>query len=184
MTTKRIVITGGPGTGKTSVIKQLEQSGYHCFHEIIRSMTLKAKEEENSETFVSNPLAFVSDPLEFNKKLLLGRLEQHKEGNNTKQEIIFYDRGIPDVLAYMDYFKQEYKEDFKSICINNRYDHIFILPPWKEIYISDNERLENFEEAVQIDKHLEQTYKSLGYNTTIVPIGSVADRTQFILEKI
>jgi broad-specificity NMP kinase len=36
---KRIVITGGPGTGKTSVIAKLEDSNFYCYHEVIRSMT-------------------------------------------------------------------------------------------------------------------------------------------------
>jgi len=181
---KRIVITGGPGTGKTSIIKKLEQSGFHCFHEIIRSMTLKAKQEGNPNTFISNPLAFVSDPFEFNKQLLSGRLEQYKMGNEIKAESIFYDRAIPDVLAYMSHFNQEYGEDFIEICKSHVYDKIFLLPPWKSIYVSDNERLESFEEALQIHDHLERTYQNLGYDVIEVPTGKVSERIHFILEKI
>ena len=69
MSLQRIVITGAPGTGKTVVIKELENLGYHCYHEIIRSMTAEAKKVETTQKQVSNPLVFVNDPLAFNKAL-------------------------------------------------------------------------------------------------------------------
>ena len=40
---KKIVITGGPGSGKTSLIDFLEENGYQCQHEISRQVTLEAK---------------------------------------------------------------------------------------------------------------------------------------------
>jgi predicted ATPase len=40
---KRIVITGGPSTGKTTLIKQLQSRGFLCFEEISRQVTLEAR---------------------------------------------------------------------------------------------------------------------------------------------
>ncbi len=65
-----------------------------------------------------------------------------------------------------------------------RYDYVFLMPPWEEIYISDNERYENFEQALAIHNHLERTYKDLNYNIIEVPIGNVENRIEFILSKI
>lgn len=184
MSPKKIVITGGPGTGKTSVINALENEGFYCFHEIIRTMTLEAKKELDESSLASNPLAFVKDPNAFNDMLFKGRHKQFIDANSRKENILFFDRGVPDVLAYMDYFKQKYPEDYISACKDYKYDQIFILPPWKEIYVSDNERLENFEEAVEIHNHLEKTYTSFGYTTITVPTGTIADRVSFIKKKI
>ena len=184
MNPRRIVITGGPGTGKTAVVDLLEQLGYLCFHEIIRSMTMEAKKEGSSKKQLTNPLAFVSDPYEFNKQILEGRIKQFQQALNQDQQIIFYDRGIPDVLAYMDYFKQKYGQDFEKAGREYRYDAVLLLPPWKEIYISDNERLETFEEALEIHSFLEETYKRFDYEPIIIPKGTVKERTMFALEQL
>ncbi len=176
------MITGGPGTGKTSVILRLEAAGYFCFHEIIRTMTLQAKEEGSLVNRVSNPLAFVSDPMEFNRRLLEGRTRQYEQAKHRSEAVIFYDRGIPDVLAYMDYFGQGYGEEFTRACRQYRYDGVIMIPPWESIYISDNERLESFKEATEIHWHLETTYSGLGYHPLYIPEGSVEQRTVVIEE--
>ncbi|MEM8939871.1 MAG: ATP-binding protein [Bacteroidota bacterium] len=184
MKSKRVVITGGPGTGKTSIIKGLEQQGFHCYHEIIRDMTSKAKKEGNPDSFTSNPLVFVDDALQFNKDLLHGRAEHYKNSMSLDEPVIFFDRGIPDVLAYMDFFNQSYDNGFTDVCKNNPYDHIFLLPPWKEIYTSDNERLESYEEAEKIDKALRNTYTQFGYDPILVPKKSISERIDFILKTL
>lgn len=179
----RIVITGAPGTGKTSVIKSLENSGYYCFHEIIRTMTLEAKKEQQPDAVLSNPIDFVGDSKTFNSDLLNGRLKQFNKAHQIDAHIVFYDRGLPDVLAYMEYFGQSYKKEFKEICEENIYDQVFILPPWEEIYVQDNERLESYSQAVDLHIHLENTYSKLGYEIIPVPLGTVAERVTFILNK-
>lgn len=185
MKTKRIVITGGPSTGKTVIVDLLESLGFYCFHEVVRAMTLKAKEEGGSKKIASNPLNFVDDPAKFNQILLEHRLSHFKQADELKEQFVFYDRGIPDVLAYMDFFKQEYKTtDYTQVCKEHQYDKIFLLPPWKDIYVCDNERLESFEEALEIYHHLNNRYTALGYTCIEVPIGTITNRTNFILENI
>lgn len=181
---QKIVITGAPGTGKTSIIKKLEEAHFYCYHEIIRDFTLEAKENSDSRTFNTNPLAFVKDPFEFNIKILKGRIAQYLDSNNNDKELVFFDRAIPDVLAYMDFFKQTYTKQFTQACEAHMYTKIFVLPPWQEIYISDNERLESFEEAKQIHYHLENTYRRYNYNIELVPFGKVEDRVNFVLNSI
>lgn len=182
LTKKRIVITGGPGTGKTSVILKLEEANFFCFHEVIRAMTKEAKENDNSTTFASNPIVSVSDPYKFNIQILNSRIQQFIDAASKKDDILFYDRGIPDVLAYMDYFNQSYNEDFVNSCKHHMYDCVFLLPPWKEIYISDNERYESYEQAQEIHHHLKDVYNRLGYDCIEVPFGSIKERLDFILK--
>ncbi len=184
MAKHKIVITGGPSTGKTSIIKKLEEKGFFCFPEFIRSVTQAAKDRDNSIEIVSNPIVSVADPYNFNMQLLKGRIHQYKDQIADEKEIVFYDRGIPDVLAYMDLFKQTYDETFINACKDYIYDKVFLLPPWKEIYISDDERYESFEEAQQIHQHLLETYSKFGYNCIEVPFGNVKERSTFILQHV
>ena len=181
---KKVVITGGPGTGKTSIVNSLMNMGFTCFEEIIRSLTSAAKDQEIQSEYRSNPLVFVKDPHDFNTRLLQGRIEQYHSGNSHETSFVFYDRGIPDVLAYMNYFEQAYTPYFEQACKELRYDEVILLPPWKEIYRVDEERFETFEEAVAIHGHLEKTYLELGYGPVMVPKGSINERTEFIIEAL
>lgn len=180
----KVVITGAPGTGKTSIVNGLEKKGFHCFHEIIRDMTSKAKMQGDAKDFVSNPLVFVEDAMQFNRDLLQGRASHFKKSLDANVPISFFDRGIPDVLAYMDFFGQSYGQDFIEPCQMHRYDTIFIVPPWEDIYVSDNERLETFEEAENIHHALMNTYTQFGYDPILVPKDAVSQRITFILETL
>ena len=91
---------------------------------------------------------------------------------------------MPDVIAYLDYFGTDYPSEFKKACEEYRYEKIFVLPPWKEIYTGDNERYETYEQAVAIHDQLSRTYQRLGYSPIEVPEGSVAERTSFILSRL
>ncbi|NAS30365.1 AAA family ATPase [Flavobacteriaceae bacterium R38] len=184
MSTRKIVITGGPGTGKTAVISTLESAGYFCFEEVIRDMTKKAKAEEKSSIFASNPIVSVEDPLSFNIQILEGRIQQFLNAPKQCKKPVFYDRGIPDVLAYMDFFAQEYGQKFTEACENHRYEKVFILPPWKEIFTSDNERFESFDQTVGIHHSLEKIYRLFGYDPISVPFGSIHERIHFILDHL
>lgn len=181
---RKVVVTGAPGTGKTSVINAIENNGYHCFHEIIRSMTAKAKNRDTTKPQISNPLAFVDDPYKFNQVLLQGRLKHFQMSEKLEAALSFFDRGMPDVLAYMDFFGQEYGQTFVDICHKNKYNTIFILPPWEEIYVTDHERLETFEEAEDLHHHLMTTYQRFGYKPITVPKGKVEERVDFILNHL
>lgn len=181
---KRIVITGGPGTGKTSVISLLEQQGYYCFHEVVRNFTTKAKQSADSEAFHSNPLTFVDDPFLFNQHILEARLSHFKAGEELEHNVVFYDRGLPDVLAYMRYFNQSYPEEFIRYCRDHRYDQLVVLPPWEAIYARDDERFETFDQAMEIHEELLNMYSEFQYTSLEVPIGSIEERANFIINNV
>jgi predicted ATPase len=174
---KKIVIAGGPSTGKTSVVSGIEAAGFLCFHEISRAITLQAREEGIEQLFLT-------DPLLFSQRILEGRLAQYHDAEKLDNAVVFFDRGLPDVVAYLDCFGTPYPEEFTTICAANVYDEIFLLPPWEEIHTSDNERYENFEEALRIHDCLEHAYTSFGYAVIDVPKVSVKERVQFIIEKL
>ncbi|WP_281637506.1 ATP-binding protein [Flavobacterium marginilacus] len=172
-----IVIIGGPGTGKSSIIKGLVAKGYCCYPEISREVTLEAQKRGIEQLFLE-------DPLLFSQMLLDGRIKQFNDARNESHQLVFIDRGIPDVVAYLDYIGDNYPPHFVDACHANIYTKIFILPPWEEIYESDSERYENFEQAKEIQEHLTKTYVNYGYDLIEVPKDTVDNRILFILDKI
>lgn len=174
---KKVVITGGPGTGKSTIINELIKRGFYCFEEISRQVTQEAQKEGIEQLFLTNPLLF-------SERLLHGRHKQFIEALNADSEFVFLDRGVHDVLAYMDFIGDVYPQHFVNVCNSSTYDCAFILKPWEAIYTSDNERYENFEQALKIHEHLLNTYKSYNYNLIDVPFGTVKERTDFILNSL
>jgi predicted ATPase len=60
---------------------------------------------------------------------------------------------------------------------------VFVLPPWEDIYESDEARYENFEQAKLIYNHLLETYQNYGYHLIEVPRGTVEERIKYILSQ-
>ncbi|MCH3885569.1 AAA family ATPase [Tenacibaculum aquimarinum] len=174
---QKIVLIGGPGTGKTTVLNELKNLGFSCMEEVSREVTLKAQKEGIDQLFLTQPLLF-------SEKLLEGRIQQFEEAHKSEQKHVFFDRGIPDVYAYMDFFKTDYPENFKEKGKEYNYTKLFIFPPWKNIYTSDNERYETFEQSQEIDVFLRNAYEEIGYTLIEVPFGSIEDRTNFILNHL
>lgn len=174
---KKIVLIGGPGTGKSSVINELQSRGYFCKNEISREVILEAKKEGIDQLFLK-------DPLLFSRLLLEGRIQQYVEVEKATEKVVFFDRGIPDVTAYLDFVNAKYPEEFSNKNSLYIYDTIFHFKPWKTIYTKDNERYESFEESEKIDQFLVSTYKNLGYNIINVPFETVSKRTDFILNSL
>ena len=174
---QKIALIGGPGAGKSSVLNELIKRNYYCMPEISREVTLKAQKDGIDQLFLTQPLLF-------SQLLLEGREQQFLDAHQSNNKVVFFDRGIPDVHAYMNYLKTEYPPIYKEKSKKHVYDKIFLFEPWKEIYVSDNERYESFEEAVIIDTFLKEAYLELGYEIITVPFGTIEERADFILHSL
>ena len=177
-TPKRIVITGGPGSGKTTVIEELSRRGIATMPEISREIIREAKAQGIDQLFLE-------DPLLFSRKLIEGRVKQFNEAGNMQTDVVFFDRGIPDVAAYLRYSKTPIPDDLMEITKKYQYDQpVFIMPPWEEIYTTDFERYESFNQAQLIHNKLVNMYAELGYFLIFVPFGTVEKRAEFILDVV
>ncbi len=174
---EKVVITGGPGTGKSTILEHLDSMGFYCMPEISREITQEARE-------LGIEQLFLEDPILFSKKLLEKRENQFCTAEKSEEKIVFFDRGIHDVVAYLDYLKVDYNDPFLRSAQKHQYTHIFLLPPWEQIYMKDNERYENFEQAIKIYGHLKNTYDLYGYEMIEVPFGKVENRVDFLLNKL
>jgi len=174
---QRIVLTGGPSTGKTSIINFLKKKGHYCFDEISRQVI-----QEYQTKGIPQP--FKTHPNEFSNQIFESRVQQFEKAKFTDKPVLFYDRGLPDVIAYMNSVNTKVFNYYQNETSSRKYSQIFIFPPWKEIYIKDTERFESFEEALTIHKALIKCYKNFGYLPIEVPFDTIENRGYFILNSI
>tara|TARA_R110001632_G_scaffold51867_9_gene128986 strand:+ start:1137 stop:1673 length:537 start_codon:yes stop_codon:yes gene_type:complete len=174
---KRVLLIGGPSTGKTTLLKELQNRGYPCLEEVSREVIKKAQSQGIEQLFVTEPLLF-------SELLLRARIVQYEEAAHATSKVVFIDRGIPDTVAYMDFINQSYTDEFTQACHFYIYDAVYVLPPWEAIHTTDEERYEDFAHAQKLQLALIDTYKHYGYIPVEVPIGPVEDRAQFLLDHL
>ncbi|GIP35346.1 AAA family ATPase [Paenibacillus sp. J2TS4] len=172
-----VVITGGPGAGKTTLLNEIQRNGYNYVPEVAREII---------QTQVScNGDALPWKNVKKYRDLMLNEsIESYLSAlTNPPGKVLFFDRGIPDTLAYSYLINIPISEKLESAAQKYRYNkQVFILPPWEEIYKTDNERIQDFEEAVATYKIMIATYKQLDYKLIEVPKISVKKRASFILK--
>ena len=173
MTGQRIVITGGPGFGKTSIIEELEARNFICFHEVSRKI-IKQQLESGGDILPWKDLSA------FSNVIFESRIQQFNQ--IITNDFAFFDRGIPDIIAYMEKDDLLISSSFLSKTKECKYySTVFIVPPWEEIYKNDGERMEDYKTAAQLHEIISTTYTKLGYEIVVLPKVSVKERADFIL---
>ena len=171
------VLTGGPGSGKTTLIEQFRGMGYNCVSEAGRKII------KEQLALGGSALPWL-DATSYSELMLQSSIQDYTRLSN-EIDLFFFDRGIPDILGYVELINLSNKDVFVEAAESFRYNStIFILPPWEDIYSTDAERKQNFELAVQTYDAMKDVYNRLGYELVEVPCLSVEARTRFILDKI
>ncbi len=170
----RFVLTGGPGAGKTTAIKELGARGYRCVPEVARAI-IKARIEAGQ-----GPRP---DPKDFAGMIFDSDVRNY--GGSSSTELTFFDRGAVDSLGMLEasgaLSPSETEENLQRYTYNTT---VFLLPPWEAIYRTDGERDQTFAEAVQVSESVISWYSRCGYELQDVPIGTVAERVDFILNAV
>ena len=171
---RRILITGSPGSGKTTIIKGLMKRGYKVFDELSRSLIRSPENNGNENLFLKNPI-------DFSEKLLKGRINQFidaKKIKKAKNDLVFYDRGVQEIFGYLKAIGIE-KPLWNIKLTDYRYDMVFIVSPWEEIYINDKERFESFKEAKIYYPFIKDSYKII-HELIEIPKIDIERRIDFI----
>ena len=176
---QNIVITGGPGMGKSSIISHMTSLGYHCIPEVGRMIIIEQMRTQGSK------LPWV-DPLGFAMEMLQQATIDYKNATSRQTGgFTFYDRGIPDIMGYLLLCGIALPPQLEEACRNLPYfKKVFITPPWKEIYVNDTERKQSFAEAEATYESMYTVYDSLGYTLIEIPKLSIAQRADFILSQL
>jgi predicted ATPase len=178
MTTDHLfVITGGPGSGKSSVIDALAARGIATMPEAGRAI-------------IRDQLAIGGDALPWGDRmafaeLMLGwELRSHRAAVALSVPVVL-DRGVPDVIGYLRLCGLPVPASAERAAAAYRYNRtVFIAPHWPEIYAPDAERKQDEAEAAATQEVMAQVYLELGYDLMPLPLVSVAERVRFVMERI
>ena len=173
---EKYVLTGGPGVGKSTLLKELAKYPEICTIDEVAAYIIQAEEKKGSRC-----LPWI-DRDAFQLKVLETQLEWEREIPESIEKAIL-DRGIPDGLAYYRHDKITPPGKLVKAAREADYTGIFLLSDLI-IYQNTSVRREDEEEARKIHSMIRQTYKELGYKLIPIPLGSVEERTKMILNHI
>jgi predicted ATPase len=170
--TRKVVLTGGPSSGKSTLIKELERRGHRILHEVARNVL------EERRAF----------PL--NKEEWLARqqiiYQRQSEAEEIASGLVFLDRGTLDVVAYSKHLLGYVPFEIGK----NNYAAVFNLE--RLPFVHDGLRTERSdEEAQEIHEKILSTYKDFGYSPISIPTfpartieESVSKRADYLISKL
>jgi predicted ATPase len=127
----RVVITGGPGVGKTTLLAELEGRGYATVSESARAIISERRAQGQSPR--PEPVAFAQE--------ILRRDAEKYHANSGKSGWVFFDRGAVEALGMLHEAAPLTAAEL-DVTLRKYPFHssVFILPPWSAIYTTDSER--------------------------------------------
>jgi predicted ATPase len=171
------IVTGGPGAGKTTLLDAASAAGLRTGQEAARAII-------QSQAAIDGPAVHWRDQALF-AELMLDRDIQTYLSLAAASEPALCDRGIPDLVAYALKFLPAEDGHFRRASLLYRYNPIvFFAPPWREIFVTDAERIEGWDHAVSVYAPMRDVYAELGYRIVELPKAPVADRLAFVQDVI
>lgn len=169
----RIAVTGGPGAGKTTLLEGLKARGHTIVPDVAREIIAERRRLGLSPRPPQDEFA----------KSILSRDIQRYESTQSESGLIFFDRSIVDSLGMVDELSLLTDTEKQRILAQYPYRATaFILPPWIEIYHTDSERDQSYEEAVRVCGAIHGWYIKCGYKLVEVPKLTVDERGEFVLD--
>ena len=177
MTDRFHIVTGGPGSGKSSVIEALAAEGYRHMPEAGRAII-------QDQVDIGGTALPWADREAFAALMLAWEMRSYREAADLAGPVVF-DRGLPDVIGYLRLCGLPVPDCVMRAAELRRYNQqVFIAPPWPEIFTQDRERKQDLAEAEATYHAMVRTYLDLGYDLIPLPLASVAERAAFIRSHI
>ena len=183
-----VVITGGPGSGKTTVVEALQALGYSTVPEA----AIQVIDELNEELGVEEQKRWRrQNTLLFQERIFERQVELESEPFEIepKAGLLFLDRGRLDGLAYLRHFRgEEGKREGEKLLWRTS------APPYGLVFLletlslfedrSSTGRTSRREDSLAIARAIDEVYQENGYQPVFIPEIPVPDRIELILQAL
>ncbi len=184
---EKIVITGGPGCGKSSVLVELGRMGHLVLPEVFRWHKVLL----TVESFGS-----VDGKSMRNRELIGSLLGFHRyfEDEDTADAFCFYDRCVLDLVAYIEFYSARRRSESTPDVLSfldpyarrfaNNIHKAFLIPLPATGIVQDWLRTNTFEEAQLIEQRIRQTYSDYNVDLVYLPKKEVGCLCDLILNHL
>ncbi len=173
-TPRRFVISGCSGGGKSTLIAALAGRGFQTFPEPGRIIVKEEMATGGSALPWKDTTAFAT------RAIAMSLANWRASGPGLS----FHDRCFIDQLSWFASTGTELPPDNSEIAVTHRFETtVFLVPPWPDLYQSDDERRHDLAAAIREYEALRHFYPSCGYTITELPRTKVAERVSFILAR-
>jgi predicted ATPase len=171
----RIIVTGGFGAGKTTLLLALQARGYTIVGDSARTIIQDRCRRGLSPR--PNANAVTHETL----RMDIANIVQHAATPGH----VFIDRSVVDALCGLDRVTPLNERKLRTWLATYRYfPKVFVLPPWRTIYVNHAERDHTFEHAEWVHSVTQAWYRRCHYQLIEIPKVSVAERCTYVLQAL
>jgi len=172
-----VVISGCSGGGKSSLLTEMAARGFPIRPEPGRQIV-------KEQLYIGGDALPWANTRKFAELCVWRALYFYNTADPTEKPILF-DRSIVDNIAGLQRVGLDVPDYLEEALKRYRYaPKVYVVPPWRELFVVDVERRHSFEEAQAEYESLLDDYPAAGYDVVIIPKGTVRERADFLEEQL
>lgn len=177
-----MVITGGPYSGKTTLVEALGRQG----HGTVPEAAIDVIAELNEELGIEGQKKWrFEHRTEFQLRVLRLQVRREEEALRSGEGPVFLDRSRLDGIAYCRHYGTPPPPELLEAAERIRYDHVFVLDTLSHVHVrTASGRTSDRATSLALRERIVEVYAEYGYEPVPVPEMSVEERVRFVLERI
>lgn len=168
-----IVVSGCSGGGKSTLLAELGRRGFPVVEEPGRRIVVEETANGGTALPWIDMRGFLHRAIEL--------AERDLAAARAASGWVFFDRGLVDARLALHHLTGEPVSASLARDASGFDRQVFLTPPWPEIYVQDRERRHGLADAEAEYRRLVDAYPKLGYDVSIIPKATVAERADFVL---